>query len=331
MGKIKEKILSASRLKTLETCSWSYWCNYSLKVPQKQNEGALRGTVCHLVFELLLKERHKKHYDQIILNNYIYFEGPIKRLIFKHLNKMQSDYDLPMTNEENLTLINDMILVGLKNDFFGESGEVTEPELEFLLESEEPKYKIRGFIDKPVLYKKEKKIKIVDYKSSKYKFRGEDLTANVQAMAYTLAAKQKWPKYEASAEFLFLRFPKSPTQTLQFNDSELSGFEHYLAHAYKTINNYSEEDAKSNYAADTEKNAWLCKIGKWRCPYLDAYDYYVEEDEDGNQIRSSLKKQNILDNLKKGNTVKKKRYEGCPRHNQQQSSQDSIFDDDFFS
>ena len=57
---VKEKVLSASRLKTLETCSWSYWCNYHLKLPQKQNEGALRGTVCHLVFEMLVKKKHKK-------------------------------------------------------------------------------------------------------------------------------------------------------------------------------------------------------------------------------------------------------------------------------
>ena len=57
---VKEKILSASRIKTLETCSWSYWCNYHLKLPQKQNEGALRGTVCHLVFEMLVKKKHKK-------------------------------------------------------------------------------------------------------------------------------------------------------------------------------------------------------------------------------------------------------------------------------
>ena len=61
---VKERILSASRLKTLETCSWSYWCNYHLKLPQKQNEGALRGTVCHLVFEMLVKKKHKKHFNK---------------------------------------------------------------------------------------------------------------------------------------------------------------------------------------------------------------------------------------------------------------------------
>ena len=62
---VRERVLSASRLKTLETCSWSYWCNYHLKLPQKQNEGALRGTVCHLVFEMLVKKKHKKHYTLI--------------------------------------------------------------------------------------------------------------------------------------------------------------------------------------------------------------------------------------------------------------------------
>jgi ATP-dependent helicase/DNAse subunit B len=329
MGKVKEKVLSASRLKTLETCSWSYWCNYSLRLPQKQNEGALRGTLCHLIFELLLKEKHKKHYDEILLNNNVYFEGPIRRLIFKHLNKMENDYDLPLTNDENTELINKMILIGLKTDFFGEGGQVTNPELEFLLEKEDPKYKIRGFIDKPILYEKEKKVKIVDYKSSKYKFRGEELKSNVQAMTYTLAAIEKWPDYEPSAEFLFLRFPKSPLQKLKFSKSELVGFEHYLSHAYKAINNYSEEDAKSNYAADN-KNSWMCKINKWRCPYLDAYDYYVEEDKKGNQVKASLKKEIIQKNLKEGNVLKKKRYEGCPRH-KNQKKQESIFDDDFFN
>ena len=68
---VKERVLSASRLKTLETCSWSYWCNYHLKLPQQQNEGALRGTVCHLVFEMLVKKKHKKHYTLITKGDHI--------------------------------------------------------------------------------------------------------------------------------------------------------------------------------------------------------------------------------------------------------------------
>jgi hypothetical protein len=232
----------------------------------------------------------------------------------KHLRKMEANSDLPMTNDENVNLIRDMIMVGLKYDFFGSGGKVDSPEFEFLLESDDPKYKIRGFIDKPVVYKRGKKIKIVDYKSSKYKFRGEELKSNVQAMTYTLAAKEHWPKFKPTAEFLFLRFPRSPVQQLEFTEEQLNGFKQYLAFAFSQINNFTEETATTNYAADKKKDAWLCKIGKWRCPYLDEYDFYVEVDPDGTEVRSCLKKEEIEKSLGENNTIKKKHYDGCPRH-----------------
>ena len=46
--------LSASRLKTAKTCSYLYWAKYHLKLPDKTNDGAARGSVCHLIFESLL-------------------------------------------------------------------------------------------------------------------------------------------------------------------------------------------------------------------------------------------------------------------------------------
>ena len=232
----------------------------------------------------------------------------------KHLRRMEANSDLPMTNDENVNLIRDMIMVGLKYDFFGWGGKVDNPEFEFLLESDDPKYKIRGFIDKPIVYKRGKKIKIVDYKSSKYKFRGEELKSNVQAMTYTLAAKEHWPKFKPTAEFLFLRFPRSPVQQLEFTEEQLNGFKHYLAFAFSQINNFTEETATTNYAADKKKDAWLCKIGKWRCPYLDKYDFYVEIDSNGEEVRSCLKKEEIEKSLGKNNTIEKRSYDGCPRH-----------------
>ena len=45
--------LSASRIKKAESCSWSYWATYKLKVPDRGNDGASRGWICHLIFELL--------------------------------------------------------------------------------------------------------------------------------------------------------------------------------------------------------------------------------------------------------------------------------------
>jgi len=320
---VKEKVLSASRIKTLETCSWSYWCNYHLKLPQKQNEGALRGTVCHLVFEMLVKKKHKKHFDKIFKGGSIKKSPAVHRMVMKHLTQMENSFDLPMTNEENTELVDDMIVVGLNCDFFGWGGKVDKPELEFLLENKDPEYKIRGFIDKPIVYKRGKKIKIVDYKSSKYKFRGEELHSNVQAMVYTLAAQKEWPDYKPTVEFQFLRHPRKPLQQLQFNQEQLRGLEYYLAHTFQIINNFTEETAKTNYAADTKKNSWLCKIGKWRCPYIDSYDYFVTTNEEGEEINKSLKKEILQNKLEAGQKIEIRNYAGCPRH---ASSSENILD-----
>ena len=321
---VKEKVLSASRLKTLETCSWSYWCNYHLKLPQKQNEGALRGTVCHLVFEMLVKKKHKKHFNKINKGGTIKKSPAVHRMVMKHLTQMERSFDLPMTNEENTELVDDMIVVGLNCDFFGLGGKVDNPELEFLLENKDPEYKIRGFIDKPIVYKRGKKIKIVDYKSSKYKFRGEELHSNVQAMVYTLAAQKEWPGYDSTVEFQFLRHPRSPLQQLKFNQEQLRGLEYYLAHGFQIVINFTEETAVNNYAADKKKDAWLCKIGKWRCPYIDPYDYFVILNKDKEEIKKSFKKKELQDVLEKGQKIEKRTYEGCPRH--KPTTEDNILD-----
>ena len=47
-------------------CSWQYWCKYQLKLPDKTNDGALKGSIVHLVLECLGKKRHKKHYKTIL-------------------------------------------------------------------------------------------------------------------------------------------------------------------------------------------------------------------------------------------------------------------------
>ena len=83
----KESILSASRIKTLEACSWLYWCKYKLKLPEKTNSGALRGTICHLILELLLKKRHKKHYNLIIKEGHIKASSPVDKVVKKYLKK----------------------------------------------------------------------------------------------------------------------------------------------------------------------------------------------------------------------------------------------------
>ena len=319
-----DKILSASRIKTLESCSWSYWCNYHLKVPQKSNEGAIRGTVCHLVFELLLNKRHKKHYELITKESNTEASEAIVRLVKRQLKKREA------LTKENFELCMAMILVALNNDFYGTGEEVEDPipELEFLLENKNPKYKIRGFIDKTLRYKN--KVKIIDYKTSKYKFRGDELTANIQAMAYTLASKKKiFPKSkDVEVEFQFLRFPRQPLQQVQVSKEQLKGFEHYLAHVYKIINDFDKTKARTNFASDSPKSRWLCKAGAtWKCPYYDPVEYFAIKNEFDEVIKTGLEKES-LPKPKRGERVVKLRYEGCPAHSYSDVSNASSSEDD---
>jgi len=314
MEKQSLKTLSASRIKTLETCSWVYWNNYHAKVPQSQNDGALRGTICHTVFELLLNKRHLKNYKRIIKKNAIDADKGVDKLVKKLSAKVKLD-------ESNYKLLNDMILVGLKNDFFGEGGEIVKPEYNFDITNEEPKYHIKGFIDKPIKIKKE--MHIIDYKSSKYKFRGDDLEANIQAMMYSLASKKLWPKLKPIVKFLFLRFPKQPIQELIFTDEQIKGFEHYLEHINDYINKFDEESARANFAVDSQKNKWMCQVGGWKCPYKDPYKYYVKVNDKGEVVETSL--ENNFKDIK-GFKVETRDYEGCPKF-QSSSKKDDFLDD----
>jgi ATP-dependent helicase/DNAse subunit B len=221
-------------------------------------------------------------------------------------------------NEENYEMCLDMIYVGLNADFFGEGGVVDKPEIRFTIKNENPKYEIIGFIDKKIKYKD--KIKIVDYKSSKRKFSKKDLAANVQAMAYTLAAKRKWPKSadNVEVEFLFLKFPRQPSQQIVFSKEQLDGFEHYLAFMYEIINSFTEDQAKTNYAKDKWETKFFCRSDKsgWKCPYLEPYDYYSLEDKEGNILKGAFTKEELKP-TKSGQKIVKKKYEGCPAHAQE--------------
>lgn len=227
---------------------------------------------------------------------------PIKRLIIKKLKK--SGFD----SEENRKDLYDWVFTGINQNFYGdEGGQIQEPEKEFLLESKEPLYKLKGFIDKCILY--DNKAHIFDYKSQKMKFKGDDLTGNIQALSYVLAAKKFWPKIpKVVVEFLLLRFPRKPSQQVEFTNKELKGFEQYLAYCYNIINNFTEKLAVTNFAADKPDKRGLCqsKSGSWTCPYLKPVDYWVSLDKDGEIIKSSFTEI-------QGEKVEKRHYDGCPR------------------
>lgn len=306
MAEQKKKSLSASSLKSFDTCTWLYFCQYELKLPQSTNDGALRGTIVHLIFELLLNKRHRHHYDKIMHRDDIAGSPAIRRLVIKKLKEVK------ILSPDNYELCNRMILVGLKTDFYGKETigtSVSEPEFRFELENENPKYVVRGFIDKMIYYPNGN-IKIVDYKSSKAKFSGDDLTANIQAMTYSLVGYKVFDADDVSVEFIFLRYPKQPLQQVHPTKDQLKGFEEYLAYMYDLILNFDEKRAKSNMAAYNDKNKWLCKAGKWICPYYNGFDYYAVVDEKNKNLKTSFNKKDLV--VESGQKIVKKRYSGCP-------------------
>jgi len=319
------KAQSPTRDKTLENCSWLYWCNYHLKIPQEQNEGAKKGNICHKVFELLLskKEQRKWMVDKIILSGTIDVCQPVKRLVKRFIKKAEVH-----DSNEAFHLIDKMILVGLENDFYGAGGTIISPEFKFDIVSDKPKFRIKGLIDKPFIRGSE--IVIDDYKSSKKKFAGEDYESNLQALFYSYAAKKLWPNLKPIVRFIFLQHPKDPIMSLSFEDDALLGFEYYLEATQLRIDGFNEQVAYHHFAFDEPaakdefKGKCLCGFASsknqlkkdgtkmWACPYKFPFEYYVVC-KDNEIIRTALNK-NDLYPLKKDELITERKYEGCPRH-----------------
>ena len=163
--------LSASRIKVAQTCSWLYWAKYVLKLPDRSNDGAKRGTICHLVFECLGNPRHKHHFKKIVKSKDVFASKAVRVLIEKNARQ------LDVADEENMDLIKDMTLAGLNYYFYGGSlgkptEAISEKEFDIKVEKGKKRYVIKGFIDKLFLYKRKKTALIRDFKTSKQVFKG---------------------------------------------------------------------------------------------------------------------------------------------------------------
>lgn len=317
---VENQPLSASKIKKLEDCSWLFYTSYILKTPDSSNEGAMRGSIVHTIFELLLNPRHLKNFKRITKKKSIEGDKGITKLV-KRLLDAQGIH-----SPENYKMVDEMIVCGLTNDFFIKNGELLGAELKFDIKNESPSYYIRGFIDKP--FKVGSKIIIDDFKSSKAKFEGEEIESNIQGMMYSLAAKKLFPDLTPEVRFIFLRFPEDPMVKVKFNENTLKGFEAYLAYVQQRINSFSEEDAKKNYAFDQPERPGfhgqvLCGRSKflghlkkdgnvmWACPAKFPFKYYALKAADGSTIKTSMK--NDL-SPKEGEKVIELSYGGCPRH-----------------
>ena len=345
--------LSASRIKTAQTCSWIYWCKYKLRMPDRSNEGASRGTICHLIFECLGNPHHKHHYTRLIKKGTIWSSKAVSRLVMYHARRLE------VADDDNLALMDKMIINGLRYDFFGDrlgkpTEALSEQEFNITVEEDNKKYSIRGFIDKLFLYSRKKRAIIRDFKSSKQVFKGKDLTDNLQNLMYSLAIKHLYPNYlKRQSEFVFIKFdlgedlfghPGSGIIRMDaISSAELEGFEHYLTEVQEFIDSFSENDGVSNLAASKDypsdgsfggplacgKDGYKMSRGKpvldrdgqpipaYICAYRKPSTYYVLLDA-GGKVKKSVfedEKDEMHADLTKGEIIEERYYAGCPHWN----------------
>lgn len=346
MSKNKNVRLSASRIGTVEKCSWVYWNKYVQGVPDGSNEGASRGSVCHNVFEYLGKDRHQHHLENVLKYKSINGSEALSRLV-----KIQASKQNPPVNQDvNLDLMDDFIINGLSYDFYGDTEQkpklaVSEKVFDLEVNEDGKKYHIYGFIDKLFLYDKGKRAVIRDFKTSKKVYAGKEITDNLQNLMYCLAVKKLYPDCKhLSTEFLFLNFDLSPDllgnpgegvlKLDPVTDEELEGFEYQLSDVQSYLENFSEETAVSNFASDqpypTDKSfagPLSCGFAKfpgqlkkdgtkmWHCHYKFPFDYWVLRSKEGDLLSSALfdEKSFLSPDTAKGEYIEKAHYSGCPK------------------
>lgn len=319
--------IRSSSLKSFHACSWLYYTNYILKLPQdSNNDGARTGNVCHSIFECMLKlQRNKTLYNQIIADNSIKGVAPVARLAKKLIKRNElSD------NEMVFKKIDKMLLVGFKTDFFVEGGKVISAEYRFKYRNESPNYFIIGTIDRIAI--RGDTVVIDDFKSSKVKYKGEDKESNTQALLYSLYAKKKWPDKKPIVRFIFLQFPDDPILEVQFNDDTLMGFEYYLESIGMEMDKFSESDAVARLAAyqDIPRDGsfagkLVCGFAKtptqmkkdgtkmFACSSKFPFNFFKVTGPKGQFITSVFRTEDYQ--LKEGETFEKVTYQGCPFYN----------------
>jgi hypothetical protein len=351
--------LSASRIKTAQTCSWTYWCNYKLKLPDAGNDGSSRGTICHNIFELL-GDKHKREYNKILKDGTIWNTDIVAAQVKKEAE------ELAVNDPENLELIDEMIVNGLRCDFFGDENEkpvLAESERFFDLEIDRPeegiKYAVRGYIDKLFVYK-DNSVIIRDFKSSKSVFKGKEITDNLQNLIYCLAIKHLMPETEPQSEFLFLRFDldtdllgnagKGRMKMDKISPEELEGFEHQLTQFQNYLDNFDEESAKSNLAAKQDypkdgtfggplacgKDGYKMSRGQpvlddngepikaFICPFRKPRDYWALKDSEGNIKKTAFPENKHELELEDGDEIVSMKYDGCPHWQNKQKLDDFL-------
>lgn len=303
--------LSASKINSLDQCSYKFYLNYVLgNLPEKPHPKTNAGTVAHAIFEVITAKKRKNLLEELKNHKFDIFKFPS---LSRYYWKLIKQYNI---NEEVTEGIPPMLELGLEHVYHvlkNTEIESYHAEYEFLLK--EADYEIKGFIDLLIFFKNGKTL-IIDYKSQSQKFTKEKMDFNIQALVYQLAVNKIF-KRNSDVDFVLLRYPptkRKPDNHIQpvnfVGQDELSGVESYLGYIQKYIDSFDEKAATSNFC----DKFWFCKHV---CQFQYAFNYFQVNDENGKFVKSFFEDEDeaLLKLVQENPTykVEYKSYEGCPK------------------
>lgn len=301
--------LSASKIKSLDQCSYKFYLNYFKHLPETTHPKTFAGTVAHEIFEFLAQKENRPILEQVKKAGFDACSIPV-------IQKMMDEW------VEKFEIIEDVAagipqMLDLGCEFLYDK--LTDPKLleyhtekEFTLRGK--KYEIKGFIDLLLIYKDH--ALIVDYKSQGQKFTKEELDFNIQALVYQLVVHREH-NLKSDVEFILLRHPptsRTPDKHIQpvpYGGEKLfSGLEDYLDYLQDQFNDFTIEHAASNYCCDNPKKLSFCIHV---CQFKKRFDYYAMTDGK-TDIKTSMTKNDtfVLEAAEKGLKIVKRKYAGCP-------------------
>lgn len=321
MKKDKEFSISATSSKEFENCSLKYYYNRILKIPQGTNQGAICGSVFHDTMECLFSSRRREKLKKITaemkFDNFPEVDQLIKRLMKKH-------EALP----ENYDLICNFFWTGIKLDVVSRGGQILGIEEEVLMDNENPKYRVKGYIDLLILYNDA--IECLDWKSQKNMFSDAEMEHNMQGMIYCLSQAKKFPDLKVRTNFILLRHNDS--QVCEPSRQDLVKFELELAELYRKMSGFTDGNRFDKVAA---KQPWpsdgsfggplLCGLKvnykgelkkdgitpKYHCPYRFDVSYFKLCNADGEILKTAFTEGELKKFVKEDNFIIPAKFGGC--------------------
>jgi hypothetical protein len=309
MAKIR---FSPSKIKSASSCSFAFYAQEFLKIPQKPFARTNQGSMCHSIIEYIMDQKRPKRvemFKEILKFGFKIDKYPSIKRYVRIYDYFQGISPYEMSDIEGMI---DTFFLGIRSYFYS-NGEYHFPkylnEYEFNIDVQGAH--LKGFIDLLLLY--DNKAVIVDAKSQRQRFTNEELTNNIQAAVYELAVWIMFKK-PSSVTFILLRHPptkRTPDKHLQVfgqkDETFFSGLEEYIKFGHSYMNNFGIQEATLNFKADHDKGFCL-RV----CQFRQSVDYVVELDKDGDPVKGFFP-EDVPDKVPNGHRLEARRYNGCLR------------------